>query len=153
MCPACGADIPLACFECPLCGEVLGAEEDGEAEATGRAELSGFIMTEIDLLKRSSFAWIDLFGADDALMANGFNAWGGIFFLEGRWHAVGGAKGQSPRLLGIGERTVCLAQADDWLNEVETDESAFKTRGWLEPGRHGKAAAIPAARLAAGLTA
>ena len=30
--------------------------------------------TEIDLLKRSSFAWIDLFGADDALMANGFNA-------------------------------------------------------------------------------
>ena len=87
--------------------------------------------TEIDLLKRSSFAWIDLFGADDALMANGFNAWGGIFFLEGRWHAVGGAKGQSPRLLGIGERTVCLAQADDWLNEVETDERAFKIRGWL----------------------
>ena len=131
VCPACGADIPLACFECPLCGEVLGAEEDGEAEAAERAALSGFIMTEIDLLKRSSFAWIDLFGADDALMANGFNAWGGIFFLEGRWHAVGGAKGQSPRLLGIGERTVCLAQADDRLNEVETDESAFKTRGWL----------------------
>ena len=131
VCPACAADIPLACFECPLCGEVLGDNEDAEADATGHAELSGFIMTEIDLLKRSSFAWIDLFGADDALMANGFNAWGGIFFLEGRWHAVGGAKGQSPRLLGIGERTVCLAQADDWLNEVETDESAFKTRGWL----------------------
>ncbi len=131
VCPTCGADIPLACFECPLCGEDLGDDEDGEAEAAGRAELTGFIMTEIDLLKRSSFAWIDLFGADDALMANGFNAWGGIFFLEGRWHAVGGAKGQSPRLLGIGERTVCLAQADDWLNEVETDESAFKTRGWL----------------------
>ena len=130
VCPVCGADIPLACFECPLCGEVLG-DEDGDAEAAGRAELTGFIMTEIDLLKRSSFAWIDLFGADDALMANGFNAWGGIFFLEGRWHAVGGAKGQNPRLLGIGERTVCLAQADDWLNEVETDESAFKTRGWL----------------------
>jgi superfamily II DNA or RNA helicase len=131
VCPGCGADIPLACFECPLCGEVLGGDEDGEAGAQGRAELTGFIMTEIDLLKRSSFAWIDLFGADDALMANGFNAWGGIFFLEGRWHAVGGAKGQNPRLLGIGERTVCLAQADDWLNEVETDESAFKTRGWL----------------------
>ncbi|SNR45500.1 DEAD/DEAH box helicase [Puniceibacterium sediminis] len=131
LCPGCGADIPLACFECPLCGEVFGGNEDGEAEAADRADLSGFIMTEIDLLKRSSFAWIDLFGSDDALMANGFNAWGGIFFLDGRWHAVGGAKGQSPRLLGIGERTVCLAQADDWLNEVESDESAFKTRGWL----------------------
>ena len=64
-------------------------------------------------------------------MANGFTAWGGVFFLDGRWHAVGGAKGESPRLLGIGERTVCLAQADDWLNAHETDESAFKTRGWL----------------------
>jgi len=132
VCPACGADIPLACFECPLCGEVL-IEPDDEARSVTAPDgsLTGFIMTEIDLLKRSSFAWIDLFGADDALMANGFTAWGGIFFLEGRWHAVGGARGQTPRLLGIGERTVCLAQADDWLNEAETDESAFKTRGWL----------------------
>ena len=32
---------------------------------------------------------------------------------------------------GVGERTVCLAQADDWLNTHETDESAFKTRSWL----------------------
>ena len=36
-----------------------------------------------------------------------------------------------PHLLGVGERAVCLAQADDWLNTHETDESAFKTRGWL----------------------
>jgi hypothetical protein len=35
-------------------------------------------------------------------------------------------------LLGVGERTVCLAQADDWLNEYETDESAFKSKGWLK---------------------
>ena len=131
VCQACGADIPLACFECPLCGEVFERKHDGRSQDADNGTLTGFILTEIDLLKRSSFAWIDLFGADDALMANGFNAWGGIFFLEGRWHAVGGAKSQNPRLLGIGERTVCLAQADDWLNEVETDESAFKTRGWL----------------------
>jgi superfamily II DNA or RNA helicase len=56
VCPGCGADIPLACFECPLCGEVFGAEDAGEAEAAERDALSGFIMTEIDLLKRSSFA-------------------------------------------------------------------------------------------------
>jgi hypothetical protein len=31
----------------------------------------------------------------------------------------------------VGERTVCLAQADDWLNAHESDESAFKTKGWL----------------------
>jgi len=131
-CTGCGAEIPLASIECPLCGEVFEREdEDTGSPEQGTGELTGFLMTEIDLLKRSSFAWVDLFGDDAALMANGFNAWGGIFFLDGRWHAVGGAKGQTPHLLGVGERTVCLAQADDWLNEYESDESAFKTRGWL----------------------
>ena len=128
-CPACAAEIPLAATECPLCGEVL-LQDAGETGADA-VPLSGFVMTEIDLLKRSSFAWVDLFGTDDALMATGFTAWGGIFWVDGVWYAIGGAKGERPRLLGVGERTVCLAQADDWLNTHETDESAFKTRGWL----------------------
>lgn len=123
-CPECEAQIPLAVSECPFCGADLSRE--------GSAPIDGFIMSEIDLLKRSSFAWVDLFGDDAALMANGFNAWVGIFFLEGRWHAVGGGKGQASRLLGVGERAICLAQADDWLNTNETDESAFKSKGWLK---------------------
>ena len=65
------------------------------------------------------------------MMATGFMAWGGIFWLDGVWYAIGGAKGERPHLLGVGDRTVCLAQADDWLNTHETDESAFKTRSWL----------------------
>lgn len=123
-CPECEAQIPLAVTECPFCGADLSRE--------GSAPIDSFIMSEIDLLKSSSFAWVDLFGDDAALMANGFNAWGGIFFLEGRWHAVGGGKGQTSRLLGVGERAICLAQADDWLNTHETDESAFKSKGWLK---------------------
>jgi len=132
-CPACAADIPLACRECPICGEAL-VDEDDDAESCAGAlggALSGFVMTEIDLLKRSSFSWVDLFGAEDALIAAGFTAWGGVFWYQGQWYAVGGRKRAQTRLLGIGERSVCLAQADDWLNEHETDESAFKTRGWL----------------------
>jgi DNA repair protein RadD len=50
-------------------------------------------MIEIDLLKRSSFAWVDLFGTDDALMPMGFTVWGGIFWMEGVCYAIGGAKG------------------------------------------------------------
>ncbi|MCR9125956.1 MAG: DEAD/DEAH box helicase [Rhodobacteraceae bacterium] len=123
-CPECEAQIPLAVTECPFCGADLSRERS--------APIHSFIMSEIDLLKRSSFAWVDLFGDDAALMANGFNAWSGIFFLEGRWHAVGGGKGQASRLLGVGERAICLAQADDWLNTNETDESAFKSKGWLK---------------------
>jgi superfamily II DNA or RNA helicase len=131
-CPACAADIPLGARECPLCGELLIEPEDGASgEEAGTGSLSGFVMSEIDLLKRSSFAWEDLFDDDAALMASGFNAWGGVFFLEGRWHAVGGARNEPTRLLGVGERTVCLAQADDWLNTHESDESAFKSKRWL----------------------
>jgi DNA repair protein RadD len=131
-CPSCAAEIPLASRECPLCGESLVDPEDDPRSVTAPdGDLAGFLMTEIDLLKRSSFEWVDLFGAEDALMATGFTAWGGVFWYDGLWYAVGGARGQRARLLGIGERPVCFAQADDWLNAHETDESAFKTRAWL----------------------
>jgi DNA repair protein RadD len=130
-CPFCAAEIPLASRECPLCGEVLVEPDETTGGSAAEGMLTGFVMSEIDLLKRSSFEWVDLFGAEDALMATGFTAWGGVFWYEGLWYAVGGGRGQATRLLGIGERPVCLAQADDWLNTHETDESAFKTRAWL----------------------
>ena len=129
-CPECDAPVPTAVRECPLCGYQWPWEGDGVG-AGETIPLGDFVMSEIDLLKRSSFRWCDLFGDAAALIANGFHAWGGIFFLEGRWHAVGGAKRQSARLLGVGERTVCLAAADDWLNENESDVGAHKSRRWL----------------------
>lgn len=126
VCPECGAEIPLACTECPICGYPF--------PRYGRPAipLNDFVMSEIDLLKRSSFCWCDLFGDDAALVAGGFHAWAGVFFLDDRWYGVGGLKQQRPRLIAIGERIVCLAAADDWLNENETDESAHKSRGWLK---------------------
>lgn len=125
-CPECDAVVPLSVMECPLCGHVW------ERQAKDIEVLSGFVMSEIDLLKRSNFRWCDLFGMDDTLMATGFNAWGGVFYLEGQWYAVGGAKGYRPHLLAVGERTVCLAKADDWLNEHESEDSAHKSRHWLK---------------------
>ena len=125
-CPNCGAIVPLAVMECPFCDHVWERPEHPEDDV-----LDQFVMSEIDLLRRSNFRWCDLFASDDALMATGFNAWGGIFFLNGRWHAIGGGKGLSPRLLAVGERTVCMARADDWLNDHESEDSAYKTRRWL----------------------
>ena len=140
-CPECGAIVPLGVPECPLCGHSFAASG---CEGGDIVQLGDFAMSEIDLLKRSSFQWCDLFGDDAALVANGFNAWGGAFFLDGRWYAVGG-EGHDPRLLGIGERTICLAAADDWLNENESDESAHKTRGWLkQPPTEKQFAYLPA---------
>ncbi|SNT33327.1 DEAD/DEAH box helicase, partial [Antarctobacter heliothermus] len=153
-CPACQADIPLASRECPICGEVLVEDEAETREGALGGALSDFVMTEIDLLKRSSFEWVDLFGTEDALLATGFSAWGGVFWLDGLWYGIGGARGVQPQLLGIGERSVCLAQADDWLNTQETDESAFKTRAWLtQPATEKQLQYLsPAARSDYGLT-
>ena len=139
-CPSCEAVVPLGVTECPLCGHAF--ERRLASETT---PLGDFIMSEIDLLKRSSFRWCDLFGDDAALMATGFNAWGGAFFLNGQWYAVGGLPRTPPKLLGIGERTVCLAAADDWLNEHESAESAHKSRRWLnEPPTEKQLSLLPA---------
>jgi len=125
-CPSCEATVPLGCRECPLCGFEWTIDPAEQAEA-----MDEFVMTEIDLLKRSNFRWCDLFGCDDALMATGLQAWGGIFFLNGRWHAVGGGRSLPPRLLAVGDRSVCMAKADDWLNDNESLDTAHKTRRWL----------------------
>lgn len=125
ICPSCGARLPPECNECPFC------ERSILPERRLKQEISEFVMSEIDLLNSSNFRWEDLFGDDDALMATGFSAWSGVFFLNGRWHAVGGGEALKTQLLGVGARTVCVALSDDWLNAHESIDSAHKTRRWL----------------------
>jgi superfamily II DNA or RNA helicase len=131
-CPGCYATVPLAVHECALCGhEFISDIEIGEfVTSEAPLPLENFSLTEIDLLKRSSFRWLDLFDDDAAFMASGFSAWAATFFLGDYWHAIGGL-GREVQLLGSGERTVMMAVADDFLNEHETSESAHKTRRWM----------------------
>lgn len=149
-CPSCDAQVPAAVMECPLCGHVWESErEDKGVEALGH-----FVMTEIDLLARSSFEWIDINGDGTILMASGLMAWAGVFFEGGRSYAVGGAKDKRATLLGVGESMVCIAAADDWLNTNESDEAAHKTKGWLrqQPTEKQLAWLPPACRLDFSLT-
>lgn len=125
-CPHCEAEIPAASRECAFCGYCWE-----RPAGTGKTELSDFVMSEIDLLKRSTFRWCDLFGDDATLMATGFDAWAGVFSLGGNWYGMGGKKHLAARLLASGERSICLAAADDWLNEHETEDSAKKSCKWL----------------------
>lgn len=126
-CPECGQVVPIQTRQCDHCGhEWAMVESDLDAEP-----ISDFIMSEVDLLARSNFRWIDPFGEDTCLMAAGFESWGGIYFWNGHWHAIGGKPRSRPKYLGVGERTVAMALADDWLNEHESDNSAHKTRRWL----------------------
>jgi superfamily II DNA or RNA helicase len=149
-CPSCEAEVPAAVMECPLCGHVW---ESGLGGA-GPQPLDQFVMTEIDLLARSSFEWIDVNGDGSAMMASGFTAWAGVFNEDGRFYAVGGARNKASVLLGVGESIVCLAAADDWLNTNETDESAHKTKAWLRqpPTERQFAFLPPACRMDYSLT-
>lgn len=123
-CPGCGAHVPISTLECPLCGF------QWERQPKERTELSEFVLTEIDLLAKSNFKWVDIWGDECALIACGLDAWVGLFWWEGVWHAIGGNKNEM-RHLGVGERIVALALGDDFLNENEDSNSAHKQKRWL----------------------
>ena len=125
-CPDCGADVPISVRECALCGYEWPTREPEEA-----MPVSDFVMSEIDLLKRSNFEWIDIKNNGACYMASGFEAWGCVLFKNGDWVAVGGHKRQPAHPLARGDKQICLAAADDWLNSHETESAAHKTRGWL----------------------
>lgn len=137
-CPECHGLVPASASECMLCGyDFTVAEEDEpqeeyESGESGSFDLDDFVMTEIDLFKQSSFLWVDPLDDHSALIATGFKAWAGVFFLEGDWYAVGASQSLQPKLLSIGEKLVALAAANDWLNTNESDASAHKSKRWLE---------------------
>lgn len=127
-CPECGEEVPAGTRTCPGCGYEWLIESTKEP-------VSDFIMSEIDILARSSFRWMDIFGDDMALIATGFSAWAGCFGWNGAWHSIGGIGGagikRETRYLGVGTRLVAMALSDDWLNTHESDEAAHKSRYWL----------------------
>lgn len=133
VCPECGHVVPLGTETCPECGFVWEVEE---SPALAQEPLTDFVMSEIDLLNKSNFLWVDLFSDDLALMATGFTAWAGCFAWNGYWHAVGGTGGPGVKrettYLGVGPRLVAMALADDWMNDHETDDTAGKTKRWLK---------------------
>lgn len=126
-CFECNALIPSASKECPLCGADLSVNEEET-----KSELTDFEMTEIDLLtKRSNFKWCDLFDDSSSFMASGFNAFAGVFFLNDSWNAIGGSEVFGIKIIAKGSKQICLAKADDFLNEYETYENAYKSKKWL----------------------
>ncbi|MCE5333936.1 MAG: hypothetical protein LLG06_05045, partial [Desulfobacteraceae bacterium] len=122
----CGARVPASVKVCPLCGFVF--EKTGEPE-----KFEEVILTEVDLLASSPFRWVDLFGSGKVMIASGFDAWAGVMSADGEnWFALG--KERSSKIVKkilIGDRTRALAAADDFLREMETGDSASKSRRWL----------------------
>lgn len=126
-CPSCDAFVPAGCHSCPLCDYDFSSKESESA----KEELSGFAMSEIDLLTaRSNWKWCDVFGDAAAFMACGFNAFSGVFLLNDHWYGIGGSD-SGIKLLIQGTKETCLAKADDFLNDNETYENTHKSNRWL----------------------
>ena len=136
VCPDCEGIVPAMVKLCEFCGHSFVEEkEEIEEEEFAREQadlLSDFAMSEIDLLAKSNFRWCDLFGDDKSLMACGFNAFAGLFYFDGHWYGIGHVKNRPLRIIAKGSREVCLAKADDFLNMHESNESAYKSKRWLD---------------------
>lgn len=123
----CGAEVPAGVVNCPFCGfrfERTGAE-DGYQDAVR--------LTEIDLLDRSPFRWVDLFGTGKVLIASGFGTFSVVASPDGEaWYALG--KKREARImekLTLSGKPQAVAAADDFLRENENSAAANKARRWM----------------------
>mgnify|MGYP001160807762 FL=1 len=121
-CPECGQEVPLGVRECPFCGHTF--ESNGEP-------LENFEMTEVDLMERSPFRWIDLFGNGACMAASGFNCFALIADVDGLCIAIVKKKDGKTRAISIGTKRHVMASADDFMRQNETSDSAKKTKRWL----------------------
>jgi DNA repair protein RadD len=123
ICSNCDAEIPLNVRECPICGHEI---ERPEPEI-----LEDFVLTEVDLMERSPFRWIDLFGNGACMSASGFNGFALIADVDGLCIAIVKKKDGKTRVISIGTKRHVMASADDFMRQNETGDSAKKTKRWL----------------------
>lgn len=156
-CPECQAVVPSACPECPLCGYEFpkpdtepvtklcpachheNAAQRRTCEACGaplrdieeKAELSDFVLTEVDLFAQSPFRWEELWKGI-AYVCSSFEAWAAVVCYNGEWYAVGGSKENGIRCIAARtERLIALSAGDDHMREYGSTEEAGKTKRWL----------------------
>ena len=123
VCSECDSIVPLGVRECPFCGHMFeGADSD---------PLDNFEMTEVDLMERSPFRWVDLFGNQACLAATGFNCFALIAEVDGTSMAVTKKTNGRVRLISVGSKRQVMAAADDYMRQHETGDSAKKTKRWL----------------------
>lgn len=123
-CPECDFIIPQNARECPNCGYSFRAPD--------KKTLVHFELTEVDLIAKSPFRWIDPFGTGACKMATGFNGFGMVVETkENTCIAIVKAQGGRIRVVSVGTKRQATAAADDFLREIEDSNGANKTKRWL----------------------
>ena len=123
VCPECNSVVPLGVRECPMCGFEFGSNDNSQLEE--------FSMTEVDLLDRSPFRWVDIFGTGKCVTATGFNGFSMVIDVGELSCGLVKRSGGHIRMISIGTRKQAIASADDFLREIEDSDSAKKGRRWL----------------------
>ena len=131
VCPECDSEVPLSVRECPICGH--------EFEGQNTEALEHFELTEVDLMERSPFRWIDLFGTGSCWAATGFNGFAIVADLghisaaivKRNMEAIYLPEQGRVRLVSVGTLRQAMAAADDFLRTNEDGDSAKKTKRWL----------------------
>lgn len=129
-CPQCHTLIPIQTRECPACGfKYAPGDRFGKEK-----EYADIVMMEVNLLKKSPFAWVDLFGSKKVMVCSGFDAWSVACTPNGNdWLALGKLKGEKVmKKLAIGSKIQSLAAADDFLRRHENNDTAKKSKRWLK---------------------
>jgi len=125
-CPQCESIVPLSSRECPLCGYEFGKQD--------KEVLEDFIMTEVDLMDRSPYRWIDLFDNGRCMSASGFNGFGLVAHLDDISIALVKRSNGKLRVVSVGTKEQAIASADDFLREIEDSDGARKGKRWLNEG-------------------
>jgi hypothetical protein len=88
-------------------------------------------MTEVDLMDRSPFRWIDLFNNGVCMSASGFNGFGMVAHLDDISIALVKRTGGKLRVVSVGTKEQAIASADDFLRKIEDSDAAKKGKRWL----------------------
>ena len=126
VCPECQSEIPLSSRECPICGHEFGTQD--------KEILEEFTMTEVDLIDRSPFRWLDLFENKRCMMASGFNGFGLVAHLDDLSVAIVKRNKGRLRIVSVGTKEQAIASADDFLRGIEDSDGARKGKRWLNQG-------------------
>jgi len=154
-CPECKAKLPGVNCTCPLCGHDFGKEEAPTKtcpectaqvplatqicscghifEKEGKAELENFVLTEIDILKKSPFRW-EMFYHGILYICSAITSWSVVVHFGGRWHSLGGSstsKGMK-YISNSHSKIEALASADDFMCQFGDRDTANKSRSWLK---------------------
>jgi superfamily II DNA or RNA helicase/ribosomal protein L40E len=157
ICPVCKAEVPPKINPCPDCGYDFTPDyEDKICPDCGyinspnalickdcghEFEKFNFLKQHIDkvemialnIMNKSPYKWLDLFGNGKAMIASGFDACVGIFSRDGIAFTAMGKVGKGNfKKIHRGDKKYCITKADDFIRENEMSSMAQKSKRWLK---------------------